>query len=481
MLYLRLRHAVGRRTAPGSSSSAPRATGLSLVRHRRRCSTARASSPRSSTPRCRRRARPAMSPAWRRRARPRPLAGRDAGGDLSAWWSVGANLAESAGHRRRRRAPRCAAPCPAPGSCPRCAGRNVRGALEAGLAPACCPGGVPLADGAARGRGAGAPCPTHRRPGRRRASSTPRPTGRIEVLVLLGADPLADVPDRSLARRALAGARTVISLDRFLNASRRRPHSRAAASPASPRCDGTTTNLEGRVSALRQKVTPPGTARADWMIAAELAARLGADLGVDASARRAAGASSSRTRRRTPRCAAVDLGSRRGTPTACCSTCDRRRRSCLRSPASTCRRPTPTRCVWWSTASCTTRGSLLSHCAVLGRAWLPRPPSWLSPADAAPLGVADRHPGHGDRRRTGRSPLPAGGRRRGAAGAARCCTTTSTGADPGALRRRRRRRVRRAGGGRPDGSRCSPATSAWPRSSSCCSRSSSPSPRCWSA
>jgi NADH-quinone oxidoreductase subunit G len=34
---------------------------------------------------------------------------------------------------------------------------------------------------------------------------------------------------------------------------------------------------------LNAKVTPPGTARADWMIAAELAQRLGADLGVQAS------------------------------------------------------------------------------------------------------------------------------------------------------------------------------------------------------
>jgi len=44
---------------------------------------------------------------------------------------------------------------------------------------------------------------------------------------------------------------------------------------------GTTTNLEGRVSRLHQKVTAPGTARADWMIAAELAFRLGSDLGLD--------------------------------------------------------------------------------------------------------------------------------------------------------------------------------------------------------
>jgi NADH-quinone oxidoreductase subunit G len=43
---------------------------------------------------------------------------------------------------------------------------------------------------------------------------------------------------------------------------------------------GSTTNLEGRVSRLNPKITPPGTARADWMIAAELAERLGADLGL---------------------------------------------------------------------------------------------------------------------------------------------------------------------------------------------------------
>ena len=43
--------------------------------------------------------------------------------------------------------------------------------------------------------------------------------------------------------------------------------------------NGSFTNIEGRVSPIGQKVTAPGTARADWMIAAELAAQLGTDLG----------------------------------------------------------------------------------------------------------------------------------------------------------------------------------------------------------
>src|SRR6202023_1464227 len=43
---------------------------------------------------------------------------------------------------------------------------------------------------------------------------------------------------------------------------------------------GTTTNLEGRVSRLGPKVTAPGFAWSDWMIAVEVANALGGDLGV---------------------------------------------------------------------------------------------------------------------------------------------------------------------------------------------------------
>jgi NADH-quinone oxidoreductase subunit G len=44
---------------------------------------------------------------------------------------------------------------------------------------------------------------------------------------------------------------------------------------------GTTTNLEGRVSICSAKVSAPGVARPDWMIASELAIRLGHDLGFE--------------------------------------------------------------------------------------------------------------------------------------------------------------------------------------------------------
>ncbi len=102
--------------------------------------------------------------------------------------------------------------------------------------------------------------------------------GAVECLVLVGADPLADCPDTDLARRGLAGARRVIAVDTFLNSSSQIADVVLAASAYGEKV-GTHTNLEGRVTALARAVTPAGTSRADWMIAAELALALGTDLG----------------------------------------------------------------------------------------------------------------------------------------------------------------------------------------------------------
>jgi len=155
---------------------------------------------------------------------------------------------------------------------------NVHGALDMGLAPGLLPGRTTLDDGGAWYRDAGwATVPTARgldATGILDAAAA----GKIDVLVLVGADPLADFPDATLATKALAGARTVIAVDTFLTASAQQAD---VVLPAAgyAEVDGTTTNLEGRVSTVTRKVTPPGTARADWMIAAELAERVGADLG----------------------------------------------------------------------------------------------------------------------------------------------------------------------------------------------------------
>ncbi|MGA0064759.1 MAG: NADH-quinone oxidoreductase subunit NuoG [Ilumatobacteraceae bacterium] len=103
--------------------------------------------------------------------------------------------------------------------------------------------------------------------------------GRIDCLVLLGADPLVDVPDADLARRAFARVAGVIAVDTHRTESVQRADVVLAAAAFGEKV-GTTTNLEGRVSDVAQKVTTRGMSRADWMIAAELAAQVGVDLAV---------------------------------------------------------------------------------------------------------------------------------------------------------------------------------------------------------
>jgi anaerobic selenocysteine-containing dehydrogenase len=101
--------------------------------------------------------------------------------------------------------------------------------------------------------------------------------------VLLGADPLGDFPDDSLAEQAFIGARRVVAIDLFLTESARRA---TVVLPATgfAETDGTTTNIEGRVTQVVRRVTPPGTARSDWQLAVDLADRLGADLGFESLA-----------------------------------------------------------------------------------------------------------------------------------------------------------------------------------------------------
>jgi NADH-quinone oxidoreductase subunit G len=154
---------------------------------------------------------------------------------------------------------------------------NVHGALDMGLAPGLLPGRVSASTGREWfGQEWGS------FPDEQGLDATAilqaAAEGRVQGLVLLGADLLTDFPDRALARRALTGAGFVVALDTFLSATAREADVVLPVSTFGERA-GTTTNLEGRVSRLTQKITPPGTARSDWMIAAELASRLGGDLG----------------------------------------------------------------------------------------------------------------------------------------------------------------------------------------------------------
>ncbi|HEY5274152.1 MAG TPA: NADH-quinone oxidoreductase subunit NuoG [Acidimicrobiales bacterium] len=154
---------------------------------------------------------------------------------------------------------------------------NVHGALDMGLAPGVAPGRVALASASeeltrewgelplSAGRDA-----TH--------ILQSAAAGDIAVLVLLGADPLSDFPDRSLAKAALERVPFVLSLATNLDAS---SSGATVVLPvtADGERSGTTTNLEGRVSRLAAKVATPGVVWAPWIVATEIGARLGAPLG----------------------------------------------------------------------------------------------------------------------------------------------------------------------------------------------------------
>jgi NADH-quinone oxidoreductase subunit G len=159
---------------------------------------------------------------------------------------------------------------------------NVRGALDMGLAPGLLPGRVSLDD--ARGWFASRwPSVPKSRGMDCTAILSAAAAGEVDVLILLGADPLSDFPDHDLASRALAAAGLVVAVDQFATAS---VATAGVVLPAAgfTEVEGTTTNLEGRVSLVHAKVTAPGTARADWIIAVELASALGADLHLDSVA-----------------------------------------------------------------------------------------------------------------------------------------------------------------------------------------------------
>jgi len=125
---------------------------------------------------------------------------------------------------------------------------NVRGALSLGLAPRNGNDAAAILEASAK--------------------------GNVDCLILVGADPLSDVADIDLARRGIAGAKFVVAIDTFLTASASHADVVLPAAAYGEK-DGTTMNLEGRVTSVAQKITPHGTSRADWMIAVELLTLLG--------------------------------------------------------------------------------------------------------------------------------------------------------------------------------------------------------------
>ena len=145
---------------------------------------------------------------------------------------------------------------------------NVNGAIDMGLSPGLLPGRCNLEGGSEELQDYWPKRPTHKGFNTKETLEA-AVNGQIDVLVLLASDPLMDFPDSQLVQEALERIETVVAVDIFATDSVLQADIVLPAA-ATTEIDGSFTNLEGRISPIRKSVTPPGTARPDWMIALDL-------------------------------------------------------------------------------------------------------------------------------------------------------------------------------------------------------------------
>jgi NADH-quinone oxidoreductase subunit G len=156
---------------------------------------------------------------------------------------------------------------------------NTYGALAAGAHPELLPGWRRVDDDHARGDLTGAWGSVPDAPGLDVHDMLQRAAdGELDVLWLVGADVLDDVPAGELGRRALEGAPFVVVQD--VHRSPLLDHADLVLPAAAfVEREGTLTNWEGRRQPMLAAVDPPGAARADYAILAEAARRLGRSIG----------------------------------------------------------------------------------------------------------------------------------------------------------------------------------------------------------
>ena len=159
---------------------------------------------------------------------------------------------------------------------------NTYGALDMGLAADLLPGRVNLDSvGCANLAESWGELPTT--PGKNsRQILEGLDTGDVRGLLLVGADPLRDMPDSSIAADGLEAAEYVVSIDMFVTDSNRNADVILPAAGFAEK-DGTVTNVEGRVQKLNQIRPAPGQARPDWAIIDDIATSMGSSIGLSSA------------------------------------------------------------------------------------------------------------------------------------------------------------------------------------------------------
>jgi NADH-quinone oxidoreductase subunit G len=153
--------------------------------------------------------------------------------------------------------------------------------LRAGVHPSLLPGGRRLANAAERAEVEAEWGTLAAEPGRSTREILDACARReLDVLFLLGVDPLRDFPDAALARRALENVRYKVV--QGLELGDLEPYADAfLPSSAWAERDGSATDWEGRSQRVRPVRGPAGVSRPDWEILAGLAAAMGGDLGFE--------------------------------------------------------------------------------------------------------------------------------------------------------------------------------------------------------
>ena len=104
-------------------------------------------------------------------------------------------------------------------------------------------------------------------------------TNQIEALYLLHVDPLRDMPNRRLWKKALTRATTVIAHADFLTDGLWEHANIVFPAESHAEKEGTMTNVDGRVQRLRPAIARPDAVRGEWQVLADLCKRLDHDTG----------------------------------------------------------------------------------------------------------------------------------------------------------------------------------------------------------
>jgi len=162
---------------------------------------------------------------------------------------------------------------------------NVQGACDMGGLPNVYTGYQPVADDAVRAKmesawGVGG---LPAKPGLKATEMIPQAAeGTLKALYVVGENPLVSDPDLNHTEKSISKLEFLVVQDIFLTETARLADV-VLPSACFAEKEGTFTNTERRVQRVRKAVAPPGQAKDDWWISAQIATRMGYPMAYNSS------------------------------------------------------------------------------------------------------------------------------------------------------------------------------------------------------